>query len=179
MVYIKGIVAIVWAIMHAVPGIIPARVTYPWDGTPATQNSRTDFIDFWGGTQNIDAGDHVTDSGWIDFTNVGRPFCQVEIETLGNGLREVEVIIEYAEWYQDSLLVLNRTRHNTVAEVDYYPKSVIWNVPIDKRLGIFARVKWINNKGDMGILVKCYAPASGQPVASDTAVIDREVIENV
>ncbi|KKN55840.1 hypothetical protein LCGC14_0578310 [marine sediment metagenome] len=179
MIYIKGFIAILWATLNAVPGILPSRIDYPWDGTAATQRSQTSYIDFWAGPQSISAGAHVTDSGWIDFTNVGRPFCQVEVEALGNGNREVEVVIEYATWLHSQLQVVSRTRQTIAGDVDYNPKTVIWNVPIDKRLGVIARVKWIFNKGDMDIIVQCYAPASGQPVADNTVVIDVEVVENV
>lgn len=182
MTFLRGFLRFMAAFIVAnAHGVLAQRVSYGWDGTQATANTQSAYIDVLPGWQTIAAGANFQNGGWVDLLNVGRPFFMFIIEANGTGQRNVEVVIEYGRFYNVNprqILKTRIARELNLANVEYQPKTLLWNIPLLKEYGHLARVKSITNNGDMSIDVECQAPSSAQPVDDGViSVLDYEVIE--
>ena len=176
MSFVKGFFRLLCAFVVAMSGTVATRISYGWDGTPSLFGANSAFVDMFNGRQPINHYEDIQNSGWIDVTNTGRPFFQFHIECLGQGQREIEVLFEHGQLFNEQILKTRLVRHVNVAEVDYYGKTLLWEIPIDRQYGPFARIKAIYNKSDFAVIVQALAPASAQPV-DGPIVLDYEVPE--
>ena len=178
MMYLRDLLRLGIALLNASFATLPQRVSYEWNGEAASARTQSSFVDFFAGIQTLAATEVAENSGWLDYTNVGRPFCMLFIQAQGTGQRNVEVLIEHARLFDGQLLKTTVERFVNLAEVDYSPKQLVWNLPLEKSIGPFMRVKSITNNGDMTITAQALGPASAQPVdPNDIPVLDYEVIE--
>ena len=174
--FVKELIDIMWHYILNLYTITATTVVYDWDGE-MDRSSMPAYVDSFGGSFSVSSGDESEYGGWLDFTDCGNPKYQLRITAQSVGLRHIEVLVDYARMINGQIEVTGRQRRVTMNEVDYAPKTLLWNVPIDKSIGGYARVRRIRNLGDMDVDIDVKSLGAVRIVPSTITIVDREVEE--